>query len=230
MVSICLLWLSRKVLNIAAVINEYEDYEDEEGDNYDSEDEPPRKISRSHTFLSVASDSGLTRSVVNRDPTCASRVDKSITRLGGSDGNKQDGSAHNIESILDKKLNEFSNEGKLGPKVNDNLAKMVNTLLTSPMKTTEKNDLLDNYRRPENCSLNSPRVNDVISDLCIDSFGRSLDVKLQSIHKLLLKGLTPISDYLFFQLIIQNYSLFETQLSFSKVILNRQFREFYFVT
>jgi hypothetical protein len=172
--------------------DEYEDYEDEEGDNYDSEDEPPRKIFRSDTFLSVASDSGLTRSVVNRDPTCASRVDKSITRLGGSDGNKQDGSAHNIESILDKKLNEFSNEGKLGPKVNDNLAKMVNTLLTSPMKTTEKNDLLDNYRRPENCSLNSPRVNDVISDLCIDSFGRSLDVKLQSIHKLLLKGLTPI--------------------------------------
>jgi hypothetical protein len=34
----------------------------------------------------------------------------------------------------------------------------------------------------------------------------------------------------FFQLIIQYYSLFETQLSFSKVILNRQFREFYVVT
>ena len=114
------------------------------------------------------------------------------TRLGGSDGNKQDGSAHNIESILDKKLNEFSNKEKLGPKVSDNLAKMVNTLLTSPMETTKKNDLLDNYRRPENCSLNSPRVNDVFWDLCIDSFGRSLDVKLQSIQKLLLKELTPI--------------------------------------
>jgi hypothetical protein len=46
--------------------------------------------------------------------------------------------------------------------------------------------------QPENCSLNSPRVNDVIWNLCIDSFGRSLDVKLQSIQKLLLKGLTPI--------------------------------------
>lgn len=69
---------------------------------------------------------------------------------------------------------------------------MVNTLLTSPMEISKKNDLLDNYPRPENCSLNSPRVNDVIWDLCIDSFGRSLDVKLQSIQKLLLKGLTPI--------------------------------------
>jgi hypothetical protein len=46
--------------------------------------------------------SGLTRSAVNRDPTCVPRVDKSKTRLGGSDGNIQDGSAHNIESILKK--------------------------------------------------------------------------------------------------------------------------------
>lgn len=52
-------------------------------------------------FLSVASGSGLTRSAVNRDQTCASRVDKSKMRLGGSDDNKQDGSAHNIESILE---------------------------------------------------------------------------------------------------------------------------------
>ena len=103
----------------------YEDYEDEEGDNYDSEDEPPRKIARSDTFLSVASGSGLTRSAVNRDPTCAPRVDKSKTRLGGSDGNKQDGSAHNIESILDKKLNEFSNKEKLGPKVSDKIAVLI---------------------------------------------------------------------------------------------------------
>jgi hypothetical protein len=35
---------------------------------------------------------------------------------------------------------------------------MVNTLLTSPMEISKKNDLLDNYPRPENCSLNSPRT------------------------------------------------------------------------
>ena len=63
--------------------DEYEDY-DEEGDN--SEDEPPRKITRSDTFVSVALGSGLTRSAVNSDPTCVPRVDKSKTRLGGSDG------------------------------------------------------------------------------------------------------------------------------------------------
>ena len=113
-----------------------------------SEDEPPRKIARSDSFFSVASGSGLTRPAINRDPTCAPRVDKSKTRLGGNDDNIQDGSAHNIESILNKKLNEFSNEEKLGPKVSDNLAKMVNTLLTSPMEISKKNDLLDNYPRP----------------------------------------------------------------------------------
>ena len=52
--------------------DEYEDYEDEEGANYDSEDEPPRKISRSDTFLSVASDSGLTRCCKPRSDMCIS--------------------------------------------------------------------------------------------------------------------------------------------------------------
>ena len=51
--------------------DEYEDYEDEEGDN--SEDEPPKKIARSDTFVSVASGLGLTRSACKpRSDMCAS--------------------------------------------------------------------------------------------------------------------------------------------------------------
>ena len=69
---------------------------------------------------------------------------------------------------------------------------MVNSLLTTPMDSTKKTELMDKYIRPKNCTLNYPRVNDIIWDLCINRFGRALDTKLHSIQKSLLKGLTPI--------------------------------------
>ena len=115
-----------------------------------------------------------------------------ITRLGGSDGAgsdvlnvNKDGCAQEavFDNLISKKLNEFSSEEKTRPKVKDSLAKMVNSLLTTPMDSTKKTELMDKYLRPENCTLNYPRVNDIIWDLCINSFGRALDTKLHSIQK-----------------------------------------------
>lgn len=42
---------------------------------------------------------------------------------------------------------EFSSVEKTGPKVKDSLAKMVNVLLTTPMDSTKKTELIDKYIR-----------------------------------------------------------------------------------
>ena len=94
--------------------------------------------------------------------------------------------------MLDDKLNEFSLDEKTGPKVNEKLSKLVNDLLGNEMDKQKRNDLFDKYPRPENCKLSFPRVNDIIWDLCISGYGRSLDVKLHNIQRSLLKGLTPV--------------------------------------
>ena len=89
-----------------------------------------------------------------------------ITRLGGSDGSgsdvlnvNKDGCAQEavFDNLISKKLNEFSSEEETRPKVKDSLAKMVNSLLTTPMDSTKKTELMDKYLRPENCTLNYPR-------------------------------------------------------------------------
>ena len=183
---------------------EDEFYEEEEDDYYSEEEEPPRKKSRSDNFNdSSFVDNGISgRDKPSDSQPRATHADEVIEspnkRLGGSDGqtgSKQTthGSARdNFQSLLDKKLNEFSNEEKTGPKVKENLAKMVNSLTTSAMDTTVKNSLFDKFLGPENCNLNSPRVNDVIWDLCMDGFGRSLDVKLQAVQRMLLTGMIPV--------------------------------------
>ncbi|CAC5387480.1 unnamed protein product [Mytilus coruscus] len=68
----------------------------------------------------------------------------------------------------------------------------VNSLLTTQMTLTKRNELFDKYLRPGNRQLNFPTVNDVIYEQCIGRFGRSNDVKLHTIQQVLLKGLTPL--------------------------------------
>ena len=178
----------------------YEEVSEEEDDYFSEEEEEiiPWKRSRIDQV-------SLSRFSSPRNPpvssTCVPRVEKvdsavQITRLGGSDvlnGNKDGCTQENVfDNLISKKLNEFSSEEKTGPKVKDSLAKMVNSLLTMPMDSSKKTELMDKYIRPKNCTLYYPRVNDIIWDLCINRFGRALDTKLHSIQKSLLKGLTPI--------------------------------------
>jgi hypothetical protein len=178
----------------------YEEVSEGEDDYFSEEEEEiiPWKRSRIDQV-------SLSRFSSPRNPpvssTCVPRVEKvdsavQITRLGGSDvlnGNKDGCTQENVfDNLISKKLNEFSSEEKTGPKVKDSLAKMVNSLLTMPMDSSKKTELMDKYIRPKNCTLYYPRVNDIIWDLCINRFGRALDTKLHSIQKSLLKGLTPI--------------------------------------
>ena len=86
--------------------------------------------------------------------TCVPRVENvdsavQITRLGGSDvlnGNKDGCTQEDVfDNLIPKKLNEFSSEEKTGPKEKDSLANMVNSLLTMPMDSTKKTELMDKY-------------------------------------------------------------------------------------
>ncbi|CAC5426166.1 unnamed protein product [Mytilus coruscus] len=103
-----------------------------------------------------------------------------------------DGNSFDASQLLNEKISEFSTEEKVGPNVSDNLGMFVNSLLTTQMTLTKRNELFDKYLRPGNCQLNFPTVNDVIYEQCIGSFGRSNDVKLHTIQRVLLKGLTPL--------------------------------------
>ncbi|CAC5412014.1 unnamed protein product [Mytilus coruscus] len=103
-----------------------------------------------------------------------------------------DGNSFDASQLLNEKLSEFSTEEKVGPNVSDNLGMFVNSLLTTQMTLTKRNELFNKYLRPGNCQLNFPTVNDVIYEQCIGSFGRSNDVKLHTIQRVLLKGLTPL--------------------------------------
>ncbi|CAC5399307.1 unnamed protein product [Mytilus coruscus] len=106
-----------------------------------------------------------------------------------------DGNSFDASQLLNEKLSEFSTEEKVGPNVSDNLGMFVNSLLTTcttQMTLTKRNELFDKYLRPGNCQLNFPTVNDVIYEQCIGSFGRSNDVKLHTIQRVLLKCLTPL--------------------------------------
>jgi hypothetical protein len=94
--------------------------------------------------------------------------------------------------LLGEKILEFNTEEKMGLNLNENFAKFINSLLANQMAPTKCNDLYDKYLRPGNCNLNYPTVNDVIWDNCINSFGCSLDVKLHTIQRCLLKGLTLV--------------------------------------
>ena len=181
----------------------YEDIsEEEEEDSYESEEEVerPRKRQRTHEVSPspsrpVSSSARVTDQLGGNDvSTKAVPIARDTDQLGGNDvcSVNNHGVVDSFVDILDKKINEFSSEEKKGPNVRDNLAKMINSLLSSPMDGNKKNELFEKYLRPGNCNMNYPRVNDVIWDLCISSFGRSLDVKLHTIQRLLLKGLVPV--------------------------------------
>ena len=135
------------------------------------------------------------------DNACAVNVinDKASAGNVNKDGRAQASSVKedNFDGsqLLNDTLNDFSNDEKVGKDVSDNLAKFVNNMLTSQMAINKRNDLFDKYPRPGNCQLKFPTVNDVIYEQCIGGYGRSNDVKLHSIQKLILKGLTPIVTF-----------------------------------
>jgi len=91
--------------------------------------------------------------------------------------------------ILNSVLQEFGGQDEaVGSKVNDTLAKTVNTLFRKRLSDDTVNEKLKSIHRPANCdSLTVPRVNPLIWEK-LQSDTRSGDIKVQKIEKVLFKG------------------------------------------
>ncbi|CAC5405658.1 unnamed protein product [Mytilus coruscus] len=128
-------------------------------------------------------------------PQCSANDLKNVNKDGSAQQTTlvvDDGNSFDAFQLLNEKLSGFSTEEKVGPNVSDNLGMFVNSILTTQMNLTKRNEFFHKYLRPGNSQLNFPTVNDVIYEQCIGSFGRSNDVKLHTIQRVLLKGLTPL--------------------------------------
>lgn len=95
----------------------------------------------------------------------------------------------NDDELFNSVLQEFGGQDEaVGSKVNDSLAKTVNTLFRKRLSDDAMTEKLKSVQRPVNCdSLVVPRVNPLIWDK-LKSDTRSSDIKMQKIEKVLFKG------------------------------------------
>lgn len=91
---------------------------------------------------------------------------------------------------------KYSNKEKLGKPVDDNLAALVNTMMTSQQSPDQIKELKSNILRPENTPfLVAPQVNKEIWEM-IPQDSQQADVKYQKIQQNIVQGITPIIECL----------------------------------
>ena len=111
--------------------------------------------------------------------------------------NTQDGGKSNISTnAQDGVLNEMSQEldcdELCGPPMLDKLATVVNKMLRTKLSEDKLKEKQGLYTRPQNCeTLVTTRVNAEIWSK-LQSHTRSVDIRLQKVQALLLKGIVPI--------------------------------------
>lgn len=83
---------------------------------------------------------------------------------------------------------DFLDDETIGPKVNDGIAKMVNTMFSKRLNDDTVAQRMKNVTRPANCeSMVTPKVNALIWDK-LKPETRSLDIRMQKIQNCILKA------------------------------------------
>ena len=111
------------------------------------------------------------------------------------EGNKSE-TSNTINTIHDEVLNEISQEldcdELFSPPLLDKLATVVNKMLRIKLSEDKLKEKQRLYTRPQNCeTLTTTRVNAEIWAK-LQSHTRSVDIRLQKVQALLLKGIVPI--------------------------------------
>ena len=101
--------------------------------------------------------------------------------------NPQKKTKQSEDPLLKELQDEYEEEEETGPKISDQLAKIVNTMALGHKVSEDKlKDRMDKHKRPENCTLQVPRVNPEIWSL-MDHATKSADLKAQKNQKKLVK-------------------------------------------
>ena len=96
------------------------------------------------------------------------------------------------DDILCELKEEFNNDEICDPKINTNLAKAINEVWGKKLTPEKLKTRLNKHLKPENCDRLSPILVNMEIFSNIPAHTRSQDVKLQKMHKFLLKSAYPI--------------------------------------
>ena len=139
---------------------------------------PNESESSSDSSSSSESSSGQQNDSSNGDDA------EGLLRAKTSPDNKVDNGQE--DASLSKVLHELDQEyvdAAIGPKVDDQVAKIMNKRLSQRMDIKLLKDKMAKYNRPENCDLiRVPRVNEPVWK-SLDSYRKRQDVKLSNIQK-----------------------------------------------
>ena len=98
--------------------------------------------------------------------------------------------------ILCELTEEFNNNELCGPKINPNLAKAINEVWSKKVTPKKLKIRLNKHLKPKYCDQLSPTLAKMEISSNILAHNKSQDVKLQKMHKFLLKSAYPIAKIL----------------------------------
>ena len=96
------------------------------------------------------------------------------------------------DELFDELESFYNQTDAVGPKVDEKLSKLVNTVLRSKISGDKLNSKADHFKRPQNCeNLIVPKVNAEVWRK-MSSRAESRDPNFQKVQLYLTKGLIPI--------------------------------------
>ena len=119
-------------------------------------------------------------------------IEETVTKLTESAGDRETPSNEGKFEVLNSLRQELKKE-ETGPKVNAELANVVNAMVKEGQPEEKLQEKLNKYHRPENCeSLTTVRENQSIWDHLTPAV-RSQDVRLQKVQTSIFKGMCALT-------------------------------------
>ncbi|XP_068721936.1 uncharacterized protein [Montipora capricornis] len=124
--------------------------------------------------------------------TKTTSIEEAVTKLTDSAGAQETPSNEGNFEVLNSLKKELKKE-ETGPRVNAELANVVNAMVKEGLPEEKLQEKLNKYHRPENCeSLTKVRVNQSIWDHLTPAV-RSQDVRLQKVQTSIFKGMCALT-------------------------------------
>ena len=124
--------------------------------------------------------------------TKTTSIEETVMKLTESAGAREMPSDEGKFEVLNSLRQELKKE-ETGPKVNAELANVVNAMVKDGLPEEKLQEKLNKYHRPENCeSLTTVRVNQSIWDHLTPAV-RSQDVRLQKVQTSIFKGMCALT-------------------------------------
>ncbi|XP_068717241.1 uncharacterized protein [Montipora capricornis] len=124
--------------------------------------------------------------------TKTTSIEEAVTKLTDSAGAQETPSNEGNFEVLNSLKQELKKE-ETGPRVNAELANVVNAMVKEGLPEEKLQEKLNKYHRPENCeSLTKVRVNQSIWDHLTPTI-RSQDVRLQKLQTSIFKGMCALT-------------------------------------